>query len=871
MATQKEDKIVRGSDLATIGAQINAKLAEKQDVLVSGTDIKTLNSESLLGSGNLVITDGEDGKSAYELWLDAGNTGTEADFLASLKGDTGVQIDEETFMGTIVNDVTTGGADKALSAQMGKQLNNNLTATANVVESLRSDNFTEETLDLTSLPIRSYSLQNTGSYNTTDSYKHIVVPIDPGQIVRIVGNDTNQSRYCFFSELTAPDSGKVAPLIGELNYIALEATVEAVAPATAQGLYIYLGQLTDDAYPYIPSSVKISTPVTSAVAKEIEITSDWQTPKIYTAKKYRISSTVSTITTESAILVKVKTGDTIRDVSTTSASYERVGFINQPIADGVSVTDYDILGTGTNTKTMVAPFDGFFVASATNAGLTSRTVSIKRNSVGAKIGSVDTAVSDLNTKFNNTVEKRDMSLSDYDYLNWYIASTSGKFSFSTSYTAKYIKIVAGTKLFVKGSSTNAIRYCFLKSLDNMESGATPDYATGYSAVVETTNTSTNLSVTAPSDAEYLYLYCGSSSTHTWEPQYFYVVTGRLDYMDQDIEELKAMYSPTDIIQINDPILTKNVLAQLNRPYGASGGTNYVKQATFLHFSDLHAQWDDLERIVQYYKEYRGFIGDVIHTGDTVAQGYNGTAMTGWETAGASKFMNAIGNHDASLTTDSGYPGTSKTAAECYTKFIGPYIADWGVTYEENKCYYYKDYDDSNLRLIVLDEYHYDDTQDEWLAALLEESLGDGQHVLMATHTVNGSLGNRVTTFSGEASGSGQHSDMAAMQTVQDFIDGGGHLVCWICGHAHYDNVGWSNAWPDQFRIVISCACHIGGTNYDVDRTVGTKQQDCFNIMSIDTKRGYVRVWRVGADYDRCLRHRGSFCIDYINKTVLSNN
>lgn len=34
-------------------------------------------------------TDGTDGKSAYQLWLDAGNTGTEADFLNSLKGTNG--------------------------------------------------------------------------------------------------------------------------------------------------------------------------------------------------------------------------------------------------------------------------------------------------------------------------------------------------------------------------------------------------------------------------------------------------------------------------------------------------------------------------------------------------------------------------------------------------------------------------------------------------------------------------------------------------------------------------------------------------------------------------------------------------------------
>lgn len=34
-------------------------------------------------------TDGEDGRSAHQIWLDSGNSGTEADFLASLKGDKG--------------------------------------------------------------------------------------------------------------------------------------------------------------------------------------------------------------------------------------------------------------------------------------------------------------------------------------------------------------------------------------------------------------------------------------------------------------------------------------------------------------------------------------------------------------------------------------------------------------------------------------------------------------------------------------------------------------------------------------------------------------------------------------------------------------
>ncbi|MFT4076836.1 MAG: hypothetical protein QM647_15025 [Asticcacaulis sp.] len=35
------------------------------------------------------VIQGAPGRSAYQLWLDAGNEGTEADYIASLKGDKG--------------------------------------------------------------------------------------------------------------------------------------------------------------------------------------------------------------------------------------------------------------------------------------------------------------------------------------------------------------------------------------------------------------------------------------------------------------------------------------------------------------------------------------------------------------------------------------------------------------------------------------------------------------------------------------------------------------------------------------------------------------------------------------------------------------
>lgn len=75
-------------------------LNNKQDILKSGENIKTINGESILGEGNIETgggggsqgpkgDPGEDGKSAYQIAVENGFVGTEQQWLANLKGDTG--------------------------------------------------------------------------------------------------------------------------------------------------------------------------------------------------------------------------------------------------------------------------------------------------------------------------------------------------------------------------------------------------------------------------------------------------------------------------------------------------------------------------------------------------------------------------------------------------------------------------------------------------------------------------------------------------------------------------------------------------------------------------------------------------------------
>lgn len=53
---------------------------------------------------NLGKVVGADGKSAYQIWLDNGNTGTEQDFLNSLKGGGGTILDVQVDGKSVVTD-----------------------------------------------------------------------------------------------------------------------------------------------------------------------------------------------------------------------------------------------------------------------------------------------------------------------------------------------------------------------------------------------------------------------------------------------------------------------------------------------------------------------------------------------------------------------------------------------------------------------------------------------------------------------------------------------------------------------------------------------------------------------------------------------
>lgn len=134
-----------GSKKLATEDMVNTFLSNKQDTLVSGTNIKTINNESILGSGNLAIAGGAEipiGSTPPEnpkdgdFWIDTSANGeTYGDTLpigamVEYNGTTvpagyeKVSDNEILYNSDIINNLTTDDTTKVLSAAMGRQLRN---------------------------------------------------------------------------------------------------------------------------------------------------------------------------------------------------------------------------------------------------------------------------------------------------------------------------------------------------------------------------------------------------------------------------------------------------------------------------------------------------------------------------------------------------------------------------------------------------------------------------------------------------------------------------------------------------------------------------------------------------------------------------
>ena len=308
----------------------------------------------------------------------------------------------------------------------------------------------------------------------------------------------------------------------------------------------------------------------------------------------------------------------------------------------------------------------------------------------------------------------------------------------------------------------------------------------------------------------------------------------------------------------------------------------------LHFSDIHGDKRALERIMKYYsycKVTDGNIHDIINTGDSVNYEFSDGIDFIHNTPGAENILNVIGNHDSNIRP---YDWYGKNAEECYNQFFAPFIENWECDYTENLCYYKKDYTAKGIRLIVLDNMHWDNAQLIWLQGMLSDAVSNSYSVIIVAHCPPAMYAEtdelKYSTFNAfyadfenESHFSYSILNSNVLDAVDSFISNGGDFVCYLCGHTHTDYIRTVKNHPNQLFVAVANASNYNTPYYNgqnmmcyMPRTDITEVIDLFNVICFDKKNAFIYIHRVGADYDGYGRHIGTIMVDYRNKKLLAN-
>ena len=318
----------------------------------------------------------------------------------------------------------------------------------------------------------------------------------------------------------------------------------------------------------------------------------------------------------------------------------------------------------------------------------------------------------------------------------------------------------------------------------------------------------------------------------------------------------------------------------------------VPSVTLLHFSDLHGDAENLARIVGFYDACDECIDDALHLGDVVPCYWDDPNP--WNSVpGAGRILNTVGNHDCWKghlvwsQTNRPYDAPQEDA---FDLIMSPFIAGWNVTRPAGAddpesphwcaCYYYKDYEASGVRLVVLDCMHYGPEQEGWFSGVLQDAAAKGLTVVAAQHyPPQPGLDKIESGFSDPDQevpatpdpGESQLECMAdaAYSSVDRFILSGGVFACWLGGHLHSDMLGHVKGHLRQLHIAVDKAGE-GDQYMQEDRSRDTRNRDSFNLITVNPSRGVLFIDRIGCNRDQYMRSKSLFCYSYLDGRIITN-
>lgn len=333
-------------------------------------------------------------------------------------------------------------------------------------------------------------------------------------------------------------------------------------------------------------------------------------------------------------------------------------------------------------------------------------------------------------------------------------------------------------------------------------------------------------------------------------------------------------NPIISAHINDSIIKFNkdkeplIIGQSKTRATLFGDSKKVLQ--FIHFSDIHSDINAWSRIVHYMREYADYIKFAVMTGDYCA-GAHDTWTDLYAYADNGKMYNCVGNHD--FITDA-TTQTTAAAEDTYNKLFAT-SGMWGVNFPtgSNLMYYYKDFAECGIRLIVLDQFYWDDAEATWLQNTLANAKSNNLSVITASHWQSGTFENMLDCSFNTFDDYTPHGQFSTINTpfepiITNFVASGGTHIVHLSGHWHHDMTGYTT--NGILNTVVECATRHGEPWKNTVRVPGTRTADCFNVVGVDVTNRLLKIIRIGNNTDGYLQPKNVLCINYEAKTVVSN-
>lgn len=304
----------------------------------------------------------------------------------------------------------------------------------------------------------------------------------------------------------------------------------------------------------------------------------------------------------------------------------------------------------------------------------------------------------------------------------------------------------------------------------------------------------------------------------------------------------------------------------------NGNGNPTKNAlTLLWCTDIHAEAERTQRMIDLINSWSDTLDIAINTGDTTDK-LQTDGLTWYDSIVSQSdipILNTVGNHDA--WTD--LYGTLASQSAVYNMVIAPVAAQTEIVQPQDAstdglCYYYKDV--NGIRIIVLDCMYWNSAELTWFASVLDSAVQSSKPVIACVHypfantyrTLLDSIWN-----TGVLNNSGNVVPIDAAEAVQTFITSGGTFLCWLQGHSHADRIVDLESYGHQLCLQATSFTNRETLVYKVP-DVRAYNYDALTVLTVDTTDKILKVYRIGANINGSGQKYNLFAYNYDNHSIV---